>query len=125
MPTGPITYHVITRFPQIKRQGPQTLVTIRFSYDSDAKAVGQLAERVAKDLSSGIPNAASLPAPKIGPVKITGQGERVVDARTMFIVSEKLQRIVQFPIEVPGQGKVVQTVQESKQYQFNITKKGR
>jgi hypothetical protein len=125
LPTGPINYHVLTRFPQIKRQGAQTLVTIHFSYDSDAKAVGQLAERVAKDLSSHMPNAASLPAPKIGAVKISGKGERVVDAQTMFIVSEKLQRILQFPMEVPGQGKIMQTVQESKQYQFNITKKGR
>jgi hypothetical protein len=54
LPTGPITFHVITRCLQLKRQGPQTLVTIRFSSDSDAKAVGQLAERVAKDVSNGI-----------------------------------------------------------------------
>jgi hypothetical protein len=60
----------------------------------------------------------------MGRAKITSQGGRVMDARTMLIVSEQLQRILHFPVEVPGSGNVLQTLQESNQDQFNITKKG-
>ena len=89
--------------------------------NSDVEAALKLAKEVIKGVSN-VP----LPAmPQNGEAKITGYGERIVDARTMFILSEKLKRIMYFPVEVPGQGKIIYTRSESKEYQFNITKKGR
>jgi hypothetical protein len=100
LPTGDIRFTSLTAFPKIEERGERTLVTIRFAYAADAAAARPLLERVLKDLT---PDGGG-PAPRIGEATIRGGGERIVDARTMSMPSERIWRVIHFPVEVRGVG---------------------
>jgi hypothetical protein len=100
LPSGAIRFTSLTAFPKIEERGERTMVTVRFAYEADPTAARALLTDV---LKSVMPVSAG-PAPRIGETSLRGGGERIVDARTMNMPSERVWRDIHFPVEVRGVG---------------------
>lgn len=118
LPTGTVKFTTLSTFPAIKVEGDRLLVTIRFQYESDSEALKKLMDR-AGDV---VGEAAGVRSPKTGEVRIAGQGERVVDARTMLIQSERIKRVITAPLQTRDGRTQVQARTETKEYSFDYSK---
>lgn len=117
---GTVTFYSTTKVADKVKCGTWDCLQIQFSYNSDAKALKDFIGKVASDIAE----AANSPKPKpeISEVEIDGGGERLIDPNTMLIYSETLTRTMKIPMEVPGQGKVMTTMQEKREYTFDYAK---
>jgi len=76
----------------------KSCVEVRFRYDSDPRALGELAARVPDKAGEGGEVRARLAA-------LAGAGTRVIDPKTMIVYSERIARNMKIQTETP-EGKV-------------------
>ncbi len=116
LPTGgKVTFHSAVIFEELVDCGGKQCVRLKFLYNSDASALGELIGKVAQDTAQ----AASRNAPVItlpSPIEVTGEGERVVDPDTMDLQWEKTFRTIRMQADVPGQGRTPMTMRETREY---------
>lgn len=83
-------------------------VEVRFRYDSDPSALGELRARVPDGEGSGEEVRAKL-------ASLTGAGVRVIDPRTMLVYSERIARAMRLQADTP-QGSVPVITHEEQRY---------
>jgi hypothetical protein len=87
-------------------------VEVRFRYDSDPRALGELAARVPDAGGEGAGEVrAKLAA-------LTGAGIRVIDPRTMLVYSERITRAMKLQTETP-EGTVPVVTREEQRYSID------
>lgn len=114
LPTGPVRFTSLTEFSRIDVRAGRPMVTINFAYAADGDAARKMMETVRQGLSglgAEVPSILSEPT-------IHGGGERIIDASTMTIEREKLNRVISAPFDMPDGSRAVMTRTEDKEYVF-------
>jgi len=129
LPTGgSLRYTIRTRFPRFEPCGPRQCVRVEQVYESDAAALAAMADEMTQRLASAAAGSApagtaapavSTPAP--GAARVSGTLTRLVDAETLQIYQERLDRTIVLPLNVPGHGQVTTTQREQRSYDMTVT----
>lgn len=86
-------------------------VKVEQFYESDTQALAQM-------VTGMVQAVAGDEAPSVGHVRVTGSLVRVIDPPTMRIYSERLQRTLHLPLEIPGRGIVPSMLREQRDYGY-------
>jgi hypothetical protein len=121
LPTGgAVTFYSATKFANRVKCGARDCLHIQFSYNSDANALKDFVGKMISDFSKAAGDSQIKTG--ISGVEIVGGGERLIDPNTMLIYSETVTRTMKIPMEVPGQGRVITTMKEKREYTFDYSK---
>lgn len=114
LPSGEqIRFYTRTDVVGKERCGARDCVRIRFRYDTDASALGAVAQKMVREVAAaaGAPRD-STEAVKVGRMGLSGGGERLVDPATLLVHAETLERT----ITMEGGA----TVRETREYSFEF-----
>lgn len=112
LPTGQaIEYVIRTRFPGYVQCPAGRCVKVEQVYESDAQALAQMVTGMVKSVAGDA-------APSTGHVRITGTLVRIIDPATMRIYSERVQRTLHFPMDIPGRGVLPGVMREQREYGY-------
>lgn len=106
-----IEYVIRTRFPGYVACPAGRCVKVEQVYESDAQALAAMVMGMTQAVAPD-------EAPHVGGVRITGSLVRIIDPATMRIYSERLQRTLHMPLQVPGRGAVASMVRERREYGY-------
>ena len=117
VPTGgtALSYSATKIVAQVKC-GEHDCVQVQFGYTSDANALKNV-DKFLTDVFKAAGVGKEMPG--ISATEIVGGGERLIDPATMLIYSETGTQTLKMQMEVPGQGKLMVTMQEKKEYTFD------
>jgi hypothetical protein len=88
-------------------------VEVRFRYDSDPRALGELAARVPDQSGKGGGEVRAKLA------SLTGAGVRIIDPKTMLVYSERITRSMKIRTETP-EGSVPVVTREEQRYAIDV-----
>ncbi len=114
VPRGKLNYYTIVEIEDIEKKDKKTLVTIKYSYSSNAKDLGKLAKDVIDELPIEEGKAIELSG-----AKLSGGGKRIIDANTMLIYYEELEKVISFELELPDGSSSKLSRSENKIYEFD------
>jgi hypothetical protein len=118
LPTGgTLIYTVRTTFPRWEPCPAGYCVRIEQRYESDAKAIAELATSLSRNLvaAASAPASASVSAESSG-ARVSGSLSRVIDPNTMLIYSEQVERTLTMHMQIPGKGLKPVTQHEVRAY---------
>ncbi len=123
LPNGEkIEYTIRTRLPGWTDCPAGRCVRIEQVFESDAQALARLVDGFVNNVAAGVSGTATTrpPLPKAGPtVRISGSMTRIIDPKTMLIYSERMERTVTMPFQIPGQGQVASEQKELRVYTYS------
>jgi hypothetical protein len=112
LPNGQsIEYVIRTRIRSYVKCPAGRCVKVEQLYESDAHALAQM-------VAGMVQAVAGDEAPSVGSVRIAGSLVRVIDPATMRIYSERVQRTLHMPLEIPGRGAVPSMLREQRDYGY-------
>lgn len=113
-----IHYNTRTKFLAIEPCAGKRCVRIDQVYDSQAdnvaKITGGIVNNVTKAVAPGLGNS----HPENNSASISGTVSRLIDPDTMLIHTERVTRIMEMKIDMPGSGLVPVKVTETRLYEF-------
>lgn len=118
LPTGgTLTYTIRTTFPRWEPCPAGSCVRIEQVYESDAKALAEFAAGVARKVvaAAPLPASAAVSVESSG-ARISGSLSRLIDPSTMRIYSERVERTLIMPMQIPGKGLTPVTLHEIRSY---------
>lgn len=117
---GTIRFYSTTKVTEKTKCGNGDCVRVRFSYNTDPRALFEFMGNAANDLAKVVGDSTfSL---DVSGGTITGSGERLVDPQTMLIYSETIERSISTKMTMPGQGEMPITQSEKREYLFDYGK---
>lgn len=119
LPNGTtLTYTIRTMFPRWEPCPAGKCIRLEQVYESDAAELAKMAEGLTKRVAEATQIAAPMPQSAQSPARITGSLSRLIDPTTMLIYSEQVKRTISMQVQVPGNGAMPVTQEESRTYSF-------
>ena len=121
LPTGgTLTYFsAITLAGRAKRDGHEC-VKIEFKYNTDAAALGKLLGKTMAEVTAAA-GISGTPANVAG-ATLAGSGWMLADPDTMLTYGQEFERRMTLPMDIPGRGRVMAKVVETKRYTYKYRK---
>jgi len=114
MPTGElINFNRITGFKEKANCGDGSCIKIEYVYDSDPAKLNGFSSQfsnIIDVLSKGEFET------NLSELKVSGKGSCLVDPKTMLLYDETMSRVITMFMEIPGEGKVLTTMKEEREY---------
>lgn len=121
LPTGEtLVYTVRTTFARREPCPAGACVRMEQAYDSDAAALARTMSGIVQQVATAAVPPASVPAPvSMSAARVTGKLSRLFDPNTMLIHEERSERMLQFQVQVPGQGRMPVVQKEVRTYSYS------